>query len=157
MVSRKNYNLNGNEEFFFCLFFSYIFVFLSLPLYLQLSKLCTCLFMVCLWGMKSQSIGYLLCGSECIYLILELEDEVHSMWILWARWLSRMQGQLGFEVKWDGQQFLVKLEFIFRGFVEVAGLGPYPVFNPYPEKLVGERLTSSSSVCMRPLHSCHAE
>ena len=33
-------------------------------------------------GMKSQSIAYLLFGSAHIYWILDLEDEVHSIWNL---------------------------------------------------------------------------
>ena len=34
--------------------------------------------------MKSQSIAYLLNGSEHIYWILALEGKVHSTWDLWT-------------------------------------------------------------------------
>ena len=40
-------------------------------------------------GMKSQLIVYLLSESEHMYLILGLDVDVHSMWVLWTRWPSK--------------------------------------------------------------------
>ena len=68
MVSHKNYNLTVNEDFV---------IFLT-------SELITCLIDGFIPGMKSQSIAYLLIDNAhiYIYLILDLEDEVHSIWDL---------------------------------------------------------------------------
>ena len=66
IVSDKNYNLNGNEDFV---------IFLT-------SKLITCFIDGFTLKMKSKSIAYLLNGSEHIYWIWDLEDEVHSIWDL---------------------------------------------------------------------------
>ena len=72
MVSHKNYNLSTNEDFV---------IFLT-------SKLITC----CIGGftlkMKFKSIAYLLNGSEHIYWIWDLEDEVHLIWNLWISGLQ---------------------------------------------------------------------
>ena len=38
---------------------------------------------------ESQSIVYLLNGIEHIYWILDLEDEEHSIWVIWT---SNLQG-----------------------------------------------------------------
>jgi hypothetical protein len=66
MKSHKNYNLNANEGFI--VFFT--------------SKLITCFIEGFTSKMKSQSIAYLLNGSEHIYWILDLEDKVHSIWVI---------------------------------------------------------------------------
>ena len=65
MVSHKNYNLSANEDFV---------IFLT-------SKLITCFIGGFTLKMKSKSIAYLLNGSEHIYWIWDLEDEVHPLWI----------------------------------------------------------------------------
>ena len=66
MVSHKNYDLNVNEDFV---------IFLT-------SKLITCFIDGFTSGMKSQSIAHLLIESAHIHWILDLEDEVHSIWDL---------------------------------------------------------------------------
>ena len=69
MVSYKNYNLSTNEDFI---------LFLT-------SKLITCFIVGFTLKRKSQSIAYLLNGSEHIYWILDLEvleDEEHSIWVI---------------------------------------------------------------------------
>jgi hypothetical protein len=67
MVSHNKYNLvSGNEAFV---------MFLTL-------KLITCYIDGFTSKRKSHSIAYLLNGSEHIYWILELENEVHSIWII---------------------------------------------------------------------------
>jgi hypothetical protein len=68
MASHKNYNLNANEGFV---------MFLN-------SKLITCFIDGFTSKMKSQSIVYLLNRSEHIYIywISDLEDEMHSIWVL---------------------------------------------------------------------------
>ena len=38
--------------------------------------------------MKSQSIAYLLGGSEHIYWTVDFEGEVDSIWVLWTRGLQ---------------------------------------------------------------------
>ena len=43
-------------------------------------------------GLKFKSIAYLLSGSEHIYTIFGLEVDVHSIYALWTRLPSRMQG-----------------------------------------------------------------
>ena len=77
MVSHKNYNLNANEGFV---------IFLT-------SKLIPCLSGSFTSKMKSQSIVYLFNGCEhiyvYIYMILDLQDEVHSIWVVWTKWPSK--------------------------------------------------------------------
>ena len=51
------------------------------------------------------SIAYLL---NCIYSILDLEGEVHSIWDCWISGLQGMQGQWFFRSRASGQQFSVK-------------------------------------------------
>ena len=67
MISYKNYNLSANEGFV---------TFLT-------SKLITCFINGFTLKTNSQSIAYLLNGSEDIHWILDFEGEVHSMWDLW--------------------------------------------------------------------------
>ena len=66
MVSYSTYNLSANEGFV---------VFLA-------SKLIICFTDSFTLEMKFQSIAYILNGSERIYLILDLEDGVHSTWVI---------------------------------------------------------------------------
>jgi hypothetical protein len=68
MVSHKNYNLN--DKWGFCHF--------------STSKLITCFIDCFTPKRKSQSIAYLLNGSEHIYWIWDLENEVHSIWVIWT-------------------------------------------------------------------------
>ena len=90
MVSHKNnYNLNANEGFV---------IFLT-------SKLVTWFIGSFTLKMKSQSIAYLLNGSEHMYWIWNLEDEVHSIWDLWViKRPSRMQEQWFFQNRTDGKK-----------------------------------------------------
>ena len=66
-LSHKKFNLNANEGFV---------MFLT-------SRLITCFIDTFTSKRKSQSIAYLLHGSEQIYWIMDLEDEVHSIWVIW--------------------------------------------------------------------------
>jgi hypothetical protein len=72
MASHKNDNLSANEGF--VMFF--------------ISKLITCFIDRFTLKMKSQSIPYLLKGCEHIYWILNLENEVHSIWVIWTSGLQ---------------------------------------------------------------------
>ena len=76
MVSYKNYNLSTNEDFI---------LFLT-------SKLITCFIVGFTLKRKSQSIAYLLNGSEHIYWILDLENEVHSIWLIWTSDVQECKG-----------------------------------------------------------------
>ena len=49
-----------------------------------------------------QSIAYLLNGSEHICWILDLEDEVHSIWDLWISGLQERKGRAMVFSKSDG-------------------------------------------------------
>ena len=80
MVSYTNYNLNANEGFV-----------MSLS-----SKLITCFIDGFTSKMKSQSIAYLLNGSEHIYWILDLEYEMHSIWIIRTSGLQECKGNFIF-------------------------------------------------------------
>ena len=82
MVSHKKYNLNANEGF--VIFFT--------------SELITCFIDSFTLKMKSQSIAYLLNGSEHIYWILDLEDEVHSIQMfIWTIGLQECKEDFIFE------------------------------------------------------------
>ena len=78
MASFKNYNLCVNEGFV---------NFLT-------SKLITCFIDGFTLKVKAQSISYFLDGSEHIYstYILDLEDEVHSIWAIWTSGLEEWKG-----------------------------------------------------------------
>ena len=67
MVSHTNYHLSANMGFV---------IFLT-------SKLITCFIGGFTLKMKSQSIAYILNGSEHTYWMLDLESEVHSIRDLW--------------------------------------------------------------------------
>ena len=69
------------------------------------SKLITCFIDGFTLIMKSQSIAYLLNGSEHIYWILDLEGEVHSIWDLWISGLQECKGNGFFEVGRAGSSF----------------------------------------------------
>jgi hypothetical protein len=46
--------------------------------------------------MKSQSISYLLNGSEIVNWILDLEEEVLSIWVLWTSNIQECKGNFIF-------------------------------------------------------------
>ena len=77
MVSCKNYNLNAKRGF--CHFL--------------ISKLITCFIDDFTSRRKSQSIAYLLNGSEHIYRIFDLEIKVHSIWVTWTSNLQEFHGK----------------------------------------------------------------
>ena len=76
MVSQKNYNLNANEDFV---------LFLT-------SKLIICFNDSFTLKRKSQSIAYLLNGSDHRCWILNIENEVHSIWVIWICGLQECKG-----------------------------------------------------------------
>ena len=78
MVSHKNHNLSANEGF----------------VILFTSKLITCFIDGFILKRKSLSIAYLLYGSEHIYWILDLENEVHSM-VIWTSGLQQCRVKPG--------------------------------------------------------------
>ena len=83
MVSHKNHNLKVNEGFV---------IFLT-------SKLIACFIDSFTSKMKSQSFAYLFNVGEHIYWILDLEDEVHSIWVIWTSGLQECKSSLYFS-KW---------------------------------------------------------
>ena len=89
MESPKNYNLNTNEGF----------VIILTP------KLFTCFIGDFALITKSQSIAYLLNGSEHIYWILDVEGEVHSIWDLRVSGLQECKSYGFFQNRAGGQQF----------------------------------------------------
>ena len=90
MVSQKINNLHANEGFV---------LFLA-------SKLITCLIDGLTSKRKSQSIAYLLNGSEHIYWILNIDNEVHSIWVIWTNNLQESKGHArvvqGRGMPWSG-------------------------------------------------------
>ena len=88
LVSHKNYYLNANEGFVIFL----------------ISKLITCFIGHFTSKIESQSIAYFLYVNEHIYWIWDLEDELHSIWVIWT----------------SGHQEC-KANFIFQSRVERAG------------------------------------
>ena len=80
IVNHENYNLGAYEGFV---------IFLT-------SKLITCFIDGFTSKMKSQSIAYFLNGSEHVYWILDLEDEVHSIWVIWINNLQECKGNFSF-------------------------------------------------------------
>jgi hypothetical protein len=73
MLSPKNLNFNAKEGFV---------MFLT-------SKLIKCFIDSFTSKRKSQSSAYLLNGSEHIYCILDLENGMHLIWVIWT---SNLQG-----------------------------------------------------------------
>ena len=119
MVRRKIYNLNANEGFV---------IFLT-------SKLITGFIDGFTLEMKSQSIAYLLNGSEHIYWIWDLEGEVHSIWDLCVSGLQECKGTDFFEVRQTGSSFRA-------GTIKSHGRLPLTKYPP-PRKVCGGYLTSS--------------
>ena len=114
MVSHKNYNLNANEGF--VIFFTF--------------KLIACYFDAFILEMKSQSIFYLLNGSEHIHWILDIESEGHPMWVIWTSGLRECKGNFIFQSQalavFDHD--LTNVDF-FVGVVQmcrIVGSGTYP-------------------------------
>ena len=89
MASHKNHDLGANEGFK---------TFLTSKLFTYFNGGFTL-------KMKSQSIAYLLNGSEHIYWILDLGGEVHSIWDLWISGLQECNGNGFFEVGRVGSGF----------------------------------------------------
>ena len=105
LVSHKHYNLSVSEGFV---------IFLT-------SKLNTCFIDKFTLKMKFQSIAYLLNVREHIYWILDLEDEVHSISVIWTSGLQHYNGNFIFQSR-------PILDF-FMGFAYkcwITGPGPYP-------------------------------
>ena len=82
MVSHKNYNLSAHKGF----------------VILLTSKLSTCFIDGFTSKMKSQSITCFSNGSEYIYWIVALEDEVHSIGVLWTSDFQDARAILFYEV-----------------------------------------------------------
>ena len=80
MVSHKNYNLSANEGF----------------VKFMTSKLITCFIDSFASKKKAQSIAYLLIGSEHIYWIVDVENEVHSIWVIWTSGPQECKGNFIF-------------------------------------------------------------
>jgi hypothetical protein len=80
MVCHKNYNLNATVRFV---------IFMT-------SMLNTSFIEGLTLKIKSQSIAYLLNESEHTYWILDLEDEVHSIWVIWTSNLQEFKGNFYF-------------------------------------------------------------
>ena len=70
-------------------------------------KLITCFIDEFHFENESQSFVYLLNGSEHIYGILDLRDEMHSIWDLWRNGLQECKASGFFEVGRGGQKFSV--------------------------------------------------
>jgi hypothetical protein len=130
MLSHKNDHLNANEDFCF-----YFYFFISL-----ISKFITYFIDGFNSRMKYESNSYSLSESEHIYRILDLEVEVHSTWVLWTWWPSRMHGQLFSEIGRGGQHFSVGFIKVIWGYqkgLRIAGPCPYPIMEHLLKKLVG--------------------
>ena len=60
--------------------------------------------------MKSWSIGHLLNGSEHLHWVLDLEDEVHSIWLIGRSVaFKNARAVLFLEVGHSGQRFSVEI------------------------------------------------
>ena len=81
MVSHKNYNLSANEVFV---------MFLT-------SKLITCFIDGFTPKRNSQLIACSLNGSEHIYWIMDLENEVYSIWVIWTSGFQECKGNFIFQ------------------------------------------------------------
>ena len=101
--------------------------------------------------MTSRSITYLFKGSECIYYILDLEGEVHSIWDLCIIGLRVCKGNNSFKVGWAGRSFWSGLENpdFFMGWF------PTLVYTS-PKKLVGGGLMSASLRALDPGYENYA-
>ena len=76
-VSHTNYNLNANEVLVMIL----------------TSKLMTSFMNSFTSKKESQSIANLLNGSGHIYWILDLDNQVHSIWVIWTSGLQDSMNQ----------------------------------------------------------------
>ena len=127
MARHENYNLSANEDF--VIFFT--------------SKLITCFIGGFTLKMKSQSIAYLLNGSEHIYWIWNIEDEVHAIWDLWIRDFRECKGNGFFEVERMGNNFWSgpeNLDFLDRRL-------PLPKYSSH-KKFVGGGDLASPCPCL---------
>jgi hypothetical protein len=81
--------------------------------------------------MKSQSIAYLLNGSEHIYWTLDLEDKVHSIWVIWTSNLQECKGNFIFLgwAEWAPvlDRDLKSLDLFCGGYPEVPDRRPGPL------------------------------
>ena len=115
MVSHKNYNLIANEGF---------------EMFLT-SKLITCFIDGPSLERKSQSVAYLLNESEHIYWILDLNNEVHSIWVIWTSNLQECKGNFIFRSRVEraivSRQDLKYLNLYLWGCPEVLDHGPWPL------------------------------
>ena len=81
----------------------------------------------------------LLSGSEHIYWILDLEDEVHSIWIIWTNGLQECKNNFIFQSRVEWATFFSHdiniLDLFYGGLPIGAGSwGPRP-YPPPPESL----------------------
>ena len=112
----QNYNLNANEDFV---------IFLT-------SKLITCFISCFISKMKSPSIVYLLSESQHKYWILDLEDEVHSVWVIWTSGLQECKGRKQYRSRAERATVFGRVLKFSHLFYEdclgcrIMGLGPYP-------------------------------
>ena len=85
MVSHNTYNLNANKAFVMFLISTLLLI--------------TCFIDNFTSKRKSKSFAYFLKGSEHIYWILDLEDEVHSIWVVWTTGLQSWGRSIGMKDK----------------------------------------------------------
>jgi hypothetical protein len=93
--------------------------------------------------MQSQSLGCLQSGKEKIYRILDLDNEVHSIWVIWTSGLPKWRGNCFFKVWQGGQQFLIgiiKFHYFWDGLPEGGKLWALATIHPW--KFVGGGLTT---------------
>jgi hypothetical protein len=83
--------------------------------------------------MKSQSIAYLLNGSEHIYWIWDLEGEVHSIWDVWISGLQECKGDDFSEVMQANNNFQSSPKKL------ISIMGGCPCLNIPPPKSSGGR------------------
>ena len=84
--------------------------------------------------MKSQSIVHLLNESDNIYWILDLEDEVHSIWVIWTSGLQEHKGNFFSRSRVEQATIFgrdMKNFDFFEGLLGGAGLrAPAPIHLP---------------------------
>jgi hypothetical protein len=89
-----------------------------------------------LLNMKSQSIAYLLNESERVYWILDMEDEVYSIWVMWTVNLQKCKDNFSFQCQAEHAtifgQNLKSLDFFCGGGSEVPNHGPQ-LISTFPE------------------------
>ena len=120
MASLKNYKLCANEGFV---------MFLT-------SMLIICFVDGFTSKVKSQVIAYFLNGSEHIYWILDLEDEVHSIWATWTSGLEEWKGiffpksGIAGSSFWSGYE---NFDHFFAGGVQKHQIPGPNLYPPHPE------------------------